>query len=565
MKKLYLTLSLALMCSVAFAVPAKRGLWKTVKLADGTEVRVELRGDEFCHYWEAEDGKIYVESANKGVFERAEKEVLMKAAEPRMSQAYEARADRARKVKAAADEGGTSYTGKKKGIIILVQFADKQFAEGHTRELYQRIANEEGFNEMGFNGSVKDYFKAQSYGQFELDFDVAGPYTMPKGYAYYGENKTNTSQSGNDRGERLAEMIIAACKSADEEFDFTQYDWDGDGVVDQVYILYAGQGEAAGGDANTIWPHEWTLESAMGYYNYLLNRPILDGVSINTYACGCELGQYNTIDGIGTLCHEFSHCLGLMDMYDTFGNGYGMDAWSLMGRGNYNDDSFTPAAFTSYERMTAGWLQPVELKENQTIENMKPLTESPEAYIIYNDANHNEYYLLENRQKLGYDAALPGNGLLILHLDYNSTAWKYNVVNSVTGQKNYGVPNAHDRCAIIQADQGAMRNTPSGDVWPYMSRKDLTSETTPAATLHNRNTDGTFNMNKSVTGITRNGDKTVTFNFSIDGSTGIDGVTVDNKEEGDARIFSLDGRYMGKDMDALQKGIYIINGKKVVK
>lgn len=566
MKKLYLTLSLALMCSVAFAIPAKRGLWKTVKLADGTEVKVELRGDEFCHYWQAEDGNVYVENTKKGIFEKAEKEALIKASADVRAEAYEARAKRAVRAQSGTTPNKAEYTGKKKGIIILVQFSDLSFKEGHTKELFERIANEEGFNEMGFNGSVKDYFKAQSYGDFELDFDVAGPVTMPNSYTYYGENRGSTSQAGNEYGERLAEMVIDACNAVDEEYDFTQYDWNNDGEVDQVYILYAGRGEASGGGANTIWPHEWTLKAAMGY-DYYLKRPNVDGVSLNTYACGCELQSDTQIDGIGTLCHEFSHCLGLMDMYDTYGgNSYGLDQWSLMAGGNYNGSSFTPAGFTSYEKMQSGWLDPIELNNDTTIENMQALAETPEAYIIYNDGNKNEYYLLENRKKVGYDAALPGAGLLITHIDYNSTAWQSNVVNSTSGQRAYGIPSPHERCAIIQADENAIRNTVAGDVWPYMTRKKLTSDSTPAATVYNRNTDGSYNMNKSVTDITRNIDGTISFSFSLDKDpTGISGITIDSQNKGDGRIYSLDGRYLGKDMNALQKGIYIINGKKIIK
>lgn len=554
------------MCSVAFAIPAKRGQWKTVKLADGTEVRVELRGDEFCHYWQAEDGIVYVENTQKGIFEKTEKEALVKASADLRAEANQARAERARSAMAQSSPNKTAYTGKKKGIIILVQFSDLAFKEGHTKELFNRIANEEGFNEMGFNGSVKDYFKSQSYGQFELDFDVAGPVTLPNSYTYYGENRSGVSQSGNEYGERLAEMVIDACKAVDDEYDFTQYDWNNDGEVDQVFILYAGRGEATGGGASTIWPHEWTLKSAMGY-DYYLKRPSVDGVSLNTYACGCELKSDTQIDGIGTLCHEFSHCLGLMDMYDTYnGNDYGMDQWSLMAAGNYNGDSFTPAGFTSYERMQSGWLEPIELNENTTIENMKALAEEPEAYIIYNDGNRNEFYLLENRQKVAYDASLPGAGLLIIHVDYNATAWQYNVVNSTSGQKACNLPSPHERCSIIQADEKSVRNTPAGDVWPYTSRNDLTSESTPAATVFNRNTDGSYNMNKSVTDITRNNNSTISFNFSLDKDpSGILGITVDSQNEGDGRIFSLDGRYLGKDMNTLQKGIYIINGKKVIK
>ena len=566
MKKLYLTLSLALMCSVAFAVPAKRGLWKTVKLADGTEVRVELRGDEFCRFWQAEDGSVYVQSAKTNVYEKAELSALLKQAEAVRAKANEARAMRAPGNGKAAPNRA-KYEGTKKGLIILAQFPDMQFQEEHTKELYQRIANEEGFSEMGFKGSIKDYFKAQSYGTFELDFDIAGPVTLPESYAYYGENKPGTSGGAGEYYDRMAEFVIESCKGVEDEVDFTQYDWNGDGEIDQVFILFAGRGEASGGDENTIWPHEFTLKGAMGY-QYNVQRPSVDGVRINTYACGCELGQYGTIDGIGTVCHEFSHCLGLMDMYDTqYSGGYGLNAWSIMASGNYNGDSFVPAGFTSFEKMQAGWLQPIELDSDQRIENMQSLAETKEAYIIYNDNNNNEYYLLENRVRVGWDAELPNAGLLITHVDYNSLAWQNNFVNSPGGHSSIYLPNPHERCAVVQADEGARNNMPSGDVWPYMRKKDFTKDTTPAATVYTPNTDGSYNLNKSVTGITKNSDYTINFDFSIDGGggTGISGVTVDGAVKGDGRVYSLDGRYLGNDLDALQKGIYIVNGKKIVK
>ena len=128
------------------------------------------------------------------------------------------------------------------------------------------------------------------------------------------------------------------------------------------------------------------------------------------------------IEGIGTICHEFTHCLGLPDIYDTaYGGGYGMGYWDLMNSGSYNSNGYIPAGFTSYEKMYCGWSQPIELKNDTVITGMKPLSEGGESYIIYNDANRNEYYLLENRQKTGWDAGIPGNGLLVIHVDYDPT------------------------------------------------------------------------------------------------------------------------------------------------
>lgn len=562
MKKLYLTLSLALTCLVTFAVPAKRGQWKMVKLADGTEVRVELRGDEFCHYWQAEDGSKFVKSSVTGVYERTDMETLLKSSEQLRASAQEQRAQRLSSTRAITGEPG-SYTGQKKGLIVLVEFADMPFQESNTRDLFERIANERGFDEQGFTGSVKDYFYDQSYGTFELDFDVVGPVAMPNNYAYYGENVNGFTS--NTR--HLAEMIVDACEAVDDEVDFTQYDWDEDGQVDQIFILYAGRGEASGGDENTIWPHEWNLRDAMGQYQYMLNPPVFDGVRLYTYACGCEIGYEGTIDGIGTICHEFSHCLGLPDMYDTQGNGYGLDDWSLMGSGNYNNNSFTPAGYTSYERMLAGWKQPIELTENVTVDSMKAIGDNGNTYIIYNDGNRNEYYLLENRQKEGWDVGVPSSGLLILHVDYNPTVWQYNVVNSTVGQQQYGILNPHDRCAIVQADENGLINTPRGDVWPYGANRSFNKTSSPAATVYNSNTDGSNYLNKSVDNITKNADGTIKFTFSLDDATGIDNVTVNGAmtADGETRVYSLDGRYLGNDLDALDKGIYIVNGKKIVK
>lgn len=477
-------------------------------MADGTEVRVELRGDEFCSYWQAADGRKLVQNNSTGFYEIADMEAMKaKADQLRLS----ARRSKSNDIQTRGALGGDHqpYVGTKKSLIILVQFADTKFWEDHTPALYQRIANEEGFNEMGFSGSVKDYFKDQSYGQFELDFDIAGPVTLPNNYSYYG----GPINGQNDNPTALGEMVISACEAIDNDIDFTNYDWDGDGEVDQVFILYAGHGEASWDDPNTIWPHEWNLHSALG------RTLTLDGVKIDTYACNCELGvktennkRVECIDGIGTICHEFSHCLGLADMYDTsYSGNYGMGDWDIMDQGSYNGDGYLPANYTSYERMYAGWIEPTELKENCEISSMKDLASSGEAYIIYNDNNKNEYYLLENRQLTGWDAGLPNSGLLILHVDFDANVWKQNLVNSTSRQ----------RCTIFIADNNPDEND-AGDIYPYSYNNSLTNTSTPAATLNNMNTDGSKYMNKSIRNITRNGDGTVSFTFENENNSSND-------------------------------------------
>ncbi|MCD8318933.1 MAG: M6 family metalloprotease domain-containing protein [Paraprevotella sp.] len=484
------------------AVPARREIWRTLKLADGSEVRAELRGDEFLSFWQAADGRRFVPNVKTGIFEAADSGKLATQAQARRNMPSMLQS---RLRIAFVPFGGThtEYKGKKKGLIILVQFADKTFSPEDTPELYNRIANEENFNEMGFEGSVKDYFKAQSYGDFELDFDVVGPVTMPEGYAYYGANYVEGSNVDFFHSQAVGQMLIDACTAVDGQVNFKDYDWDGDGMVDQVYLLYAGHGEATYDDPNTIWPHEagldeLTYDPTTKKYKTLQ----LDGVYINTYACGCELGHTESIYGIGTICHEFSHCLGLPDMYDiTYSGYYGMGSWSVMDQGLYNGNSFVPADYTSYERWYAGWIEPKVLDSDVQVDDMKPIENDKDAYIIYNNGNPNEYYLLENRQKDGWDAAIPGSGMLILHVDYSDQVWSSDSVNSTSRQ----------RCTVFPADNDL--NNPAGDTYPYMDNNSLNDFSTPAAMLNNKNSDGTYYMNKSVSEITQNDDGTMAFKF----------------------------------------------------
>lgn len=504
MRKLLTTFSLLAMTAVVLAAPAKRGVWKTVRLADGTEVRVELRGDEFGHFWQSADGVRYIEDNARGVYKVADMKTVSEKASARRRSVSKARsAARLRRPKAPL------YTGSKKGLLILVQFTDKKFKASNNLALYRQVVSGTNYSNasLGFKGSVRDYFRDQSDGQFDFDIDVVGPVTLSHNYAYYGANGSD----GNDV--RAEEMIVEACQQVDNEVDFTQYDWDGDGEMEQVFVLYAGRGEASGGAADTVWPHAWYLRDGA----QITLR--LDGVLINSYACGCELRTDTKIDGIGTICHEFSHCFGLPDMYDTCesGENYGMMSWSLMDYGSYNDNGYTPAGYTSYEKMAVGWKQPIELTGDMEVKNLKPYSEGGDAYILYNEGNRNEYFLLENRQLTGWDAGLWGSGLLAIHVDYDANVWDWNEVNCTDGTSG----NNHQRCTVIPADGNYTMNVTAvgNDAFPYLSATDI-DNSTRNTTLYNRNTDGTYKMNKSVTGITQNADGTVSFNVKKDDTGG---------------------------------------------
>ena len=513
-KRCLLVIIMVLITIVCNAIPAKPGQYRTLKLTNGQTVTARLVGDEHGHFWLGNDGNAYQEDET-GLFQKIDRNEVMKAASERRQSAN---ADRAKQMAKRRAQKGTSNSivGKKKGIIILVNFRNLQFQEDNDRELLDNIANKAGFNEGNFVGSVHDYFYDQSGGKFDLEFDVVGPYTMPNDMSYYGKNKNG--KQGNDQ--HPAAMVIEACKAANDEVNFADYDWDGDNYVDQVYVIYAGQGEADGGAANTIWPHEWTLASAQ-YYGDGSGPLTLDGVTIDTYACGSELNGSEEICGIGTMCHEFSHCLGFPDFYDTSdtGDGVGMFMWDLMDYGSYNGDGYQPAGYTSYERWVAGWLEPIELTTTKDVNDMKCLQDGGDAYIIYNSGNRNEYFLLENRQPVKWDKELPGQGMLIVHVDYNESAWSGNSVNNdYSHQRMTWIPADDAYTDILEDENGEEYEvyTWEGlakDTYPSDDNNSFSKNSTPAAEFYSKNSDGEYYMDGAVENITQNEDGTISFHY----------------------------------------------------
>lgn len=583
MKKLYLMLSMLFAFGIAAnAVPAKK-LQKVITLANGTQVSVELRGDEYLSWWEGTDGTAYRTTAtDENVFEAFDLEAQKPAAAARRARTEQGRVARLARVKNSlkgADDkmrglGGDhiTYKGVKKGLVVLVDFKNKKFADGHDLEYYKNVINGKDFTdeEEGYVGSVRDYFLAQSNGQFELDFDVVGPVTMSKNYGYYGND------GAYQKDEKVYEMIKEACDGIQDQVNLKDYDWDGDGEADQVFFLYAGLGQASGGSHSTIWPHESELRYwPCGVLSYSTGK-------INTYACANELqpetqGSSRYISaGIGTICHEFSHCLGFADMYDTTGGGgYGMSVFDVMDQGSYNGNGFVPCNYTAFERIYAGWVEPIELIDPATVKDMKSVSDYGRPFIMYNYKNTNEYFLLENRQNTGWDKGLYGsNGLLIVHVNYVPSRWANNSVNSSAEKIQC--------CTVVNAD-GSRDNTQyslQGDLYPYEVKgvtmnDEFTDDSEPAAKLYNKNTDGSNVLGIPITQIKRSkgsvsflvcggDDNNVidnTFNGVVDG---INGVTVANKAA-DNRIYSIDGRYLGTDASALGKGIYVVGGKKIVK
>ncbi|MCI6702522.1 MAG: M6 family metalloprotease domain-containing protein [Prevotella sp.] len=500
---------------LAGAIPAKRGLWQKVRLADGTEVNVQLMGDENLHYYADADGVLY-RPDEQGIYRRVHEEQLRKVYAMRRAKRSMPEMTTMRKL-GKVDK--RIFRGKQRGLIILAQFKDTRFKDSHDTALYRRIANEKGFSEGKFVGSIQDYFFDQSFGQFTLEFDVVGPVTLSETAAYYGGN----DKDGNDL--RPGMMTVEACRAVDDKVDFSTYDWDGDGKVDQVYVVYAGMGEADGTNAaSTVWPHAWTLTESE-YKKSLA----LDGVTIDRYACSNEINGQSEIEGIGIICHEFSHCMGFPDTYDVMYSGnFGMGNWDLMDAGAYAGETFRPVGYTAYERMMCGWKEPVELTGDTIVSDMKAAMEGGETYIICNKACRDEYYMLENRQPRGWDASIPGAGMLVTYVDFDSLLWANNVVNATGDFNSYGLPelkNTHQRLTVLHADNdddsryfsenGRMKwkNTEKGDTYPYLSNDSIGNFSEPAATLHHRNLNGRKKLNVAIERIAQAENGIISFAF----------------------------------------------------
>ena len=433
MKKIGLIVLLSAIVGSVWAVPARRG-GLVVTQPDGSELTVYQHGDEHFHWLTNTQGEWLSMDAD-GYY--------------RVTEALSAEQIAAKRQTAPrrAEYQATPLNIATRGLIILVNFKDaafttskaemdsmltgKNYTRNYTYKYYGRNYTVES------KGSAWKYFYDSSNGQYDPQFDVVGPVTVSQNMAYYGGNL-----GGGDKNPEA--MIVEACKLVNDSVDFSLYDNDNDGIADFVYVIYAGYGEADGGAANTIWPHQY----------FIFQTLKLDNTKIYRYACSNEMDNYTKHHtGIGTFCHEFSHVLGLPDLYET--TGYGthktMGQWSILDYGPYNNDGNTPPAYSAYERFFMGWLTPRLITEPENI-TLTELNESQEALLISSSDQHNligndpdptTFYLLENRQQTGWDEYLPGHGLMLTKIQYNYKKWFDNTVNNTA--KSMGVD-------LIEAD-----------------------------------------------------------------------------------------------------------------
>ena len=456
MKKMLLSALVALLAFQTLnAVPAYPGKM-TYTQPDGTKIVLRLHGDEFAHWATDASGRV-VRQGTDGFFRPVSDEEAA-----RLREGASARRAAAQSMRSAARAAGHVAEGRKHFLVILVEFADVEFTTSQDPQAaFTAMLNEHGYSGNGGTGSARDFYYDNSHGYFEPIFDVYGPVQLEKNCSHYGGN--NFAGSDNAPEEAVAE----GCRALDSEVDFSRYDNDGDGIVDLVFMYYAGYGEADGGASSTIWPHQWSLSSAG------INLS-LDGVKVENYACTNERVGYGSMQGkmcgIGTACHEFAHAMGLPDFYDTDydtnGIAAGLFSFSTMDSGPYNNEGRTPPYFNIEERIMLGWLDDTARKPfPKAGVYTLPTVDENVAYMTPTE-NEGEYFLYECRGSNGWDAALPAHGLIVYHVDKSdnrvSVSWYTRTAEylwTYWHNNNYINGNGSHPCFYVvpAADQGNLK------------------------------------------------------------------------------------------------------------
>ena len=465
----------------AFAVPARMQIFRA-KMSDGTYQNIRFCGDEYRSFYLSDDGCIVVRN-QAGLYvktgKRPEKESVRK------------RVGRTTGI-GAVETAPIKSEGSPKIPVILVNFSDEKFSVADTPEeiaaYYDRYCNgtRDGvlYTGAGSTGAVRDYFAQQSDSIFLPEFEVIGPVNLDKEMAYYGQN------AGGSKDVHFTDFCNEALEKAMavvSDFE-SRFDNDGNGTVDLAFFIYAGVPESdRGASPDAIWPKE------------LVRPTVVNGITVSVMACCSELSVDETEEdamgnitvtatmpaGIGTMCHEVSHSLGLPDTYDVNYKNLGMSYWSLMDSGNYCGNGQTPCGLTAYERDFLNW-RPLQILEKSTTVRLHPLEDGGRGYKIVNDANPDEYYILENRQNIGWDSALGrlGHGLLVVHVDYDFSAWTGNQLNvDENHQRMTFVPANNRYVGPYNAQSSAdLMNALGGQPYPGTSLNvALTDETIPAS------------------------------------------------------------------------------------
>jgi len=596
--RFYFCITMLMVATAVWAVPAKRDTIK-VKQADGTYVTIALHGDEWHHFTTTSDGYTVVKNhdgnyvyaqlsdgrlqptavvahdvASRTVAERAFVSKTTKYLTAGMGKIqHEIRqqvSNRMRQQLTSRRVSAYDYNNFK-GLIILVEFNDKKFSRTDINQVISDMVNKEGytgFDNQRYTGSVCDYFSDNSAGKFKPQFDVVGPYTLD--FSQYDPGMGyQQGEPGSEKVDPYASYRItkAAINAADADVDFSEYDGDGNEQVDLIFFIFAGNGSNyTGNDKGLWWPHRSILFD-MDRYNYIYK----DGVFLTDYASSTELSGFTLdpstikIDGIGTICHEFSHVLGLPDFYDT---DYEMSGglsnhpgeWSVMSGGSYLNDSRTPVGYSLYERYAVGFIDEPQVISEEGSYTLDPLYSSYTGYIL-NTPVDNEFFLFENRQtgSFKWDAYLPVSGMLVHRVDFtNQIVWSM----SSEGNK-VNVNPEHNYYEVVRASGAQISN---GEC--IASNKDLFPGRNKVRTLNNNTSPAnlkTWEGKENSLGLTniRMANGVISFDVVNQDQSSVASVAVD---DGEAVYYTLDGQKADKAM--LRPGFYIVNKggktKKVV-
>lgn len=461
-KFLFTAASLLLGISAMQGVVAKPGLIEA-RQPDGTTKLIRMEGGPKGHQIFSEDDVLLMHDKN-GFYVPADEDFKTRVEKKRLERSNAEFSDSpATRSLPGLMSNPFPSSGPQKALVILVEFPNCTFTIKDPVDHYDKLLNGVNYIEDGATGSARQYYTDNSNGLFDISFDIYGPVTMDNNYEFYGAN----DYWGDDINPHL--MVIEACEKLNDKINYGDYDKNGDGQIDIVYIFYAGYGEADGGGLNTIWPH------SAGVYDDFVMYKYFDKKLLNHYACSMELQYYSTDhlrpDGIGTFCHEFCHVLGLPDLYSTIGGGaFTPGEWTLMDVGSYNNDSRTPPHLSGFERAALGWLDPVKLNPGDY--TLNPLGNDYNEAFIIPASSQNEYFIIENRQQKGWDQYLPHHGMLVWHIDYDLRTWNNNTVN---------INARHQRVDLVEADGIPSNWTIDGDAFPGLYEKtEFTQYTNPA-------------------------------------------------------------------------------------
>jgi len=490
--------------------------------------------------------------------------------------------------------GQLSSFGSPEILVCLAEYSDVKFScakddfASHeamieaVRDSFDVFFNGEGITVGSNTHSVAAFFREMSFGKFAPHFKLISGITVEHDQAYY------SFRNGKERRVEFRNEALSQLSDLIRDDVSTIYDLNQDGVVDGVIIIYPGYGHNIVSDSTSMHPCCWMKEfesSGVKYATQLILPELFNN-------------QSNETNHYGIAVHEISHMLGLPDFYDLNNINAGMDYWSLMDEGEFWKKGCDPTPYTAFERYYLGWLDLEELSEPVTVEGMKSVGEGGKAYVIYNQANRNEYYILEN-----LSASYPwsrslcqslGSGLIIYHVDYDYAEWWNSGVNTdIMRQRMTIIPaNGHferNNNFISNGDPDGKARYASelkGHLFPLKHKdesivkyygltqgnNELTDtqrseeviapaidRVAPAAVLYNANTDGAMLMHKPLTEITYD-NTNFTCGFKFMGgseSMGITQIAEEASQTKNAPAYNL----FGQRVRSGSRKISIINSK----